>query len=272
MIKLLSTDFDGTLVNHDVQPTVEPQLFELLAELRRDGVLWAINTGRVLQHALEGLEHFRFPFAPDFILASEREVFRPSTNGAGWEDFGDWNRRCAERHRELFVAARPIVEEIMVFLQTETRAEPIHEDATFIGLVASSHEEMDRVVAFVERVRVRLPAFNYQRNTQYLRFCHIDYDKGAALGELARLTGIARDEIFAAGDHYNDIPMLDGRYARWSACPANSVAEVKSTVGRAGGYVAGRDCSGGVVEALTHFAARSRPGTRPPDCTIQAGR
>ena len=48
MIKLLSTDFDGTLVDHDATPPVSPTLFEALSELRRRGVLWAVNTGREL--------------------------------------------------------------------------------------------------------------------------------------------------------------------------------------------------------------------------------
>jgi hydroxymethylpyrimidine pyrophosphatase-like HAD family hydrolase len=39
MIKLLSTDFDGTLVDHFATPPVVPELFEALAELRSRGVL-----------------------------------------------------------------------------------------------------------------------------------------------------------------------------------------------------------------------------------------
>ena len=34
---------------------------------------------------------------------------------------------------------------------------------------------------------------------------------GAALAELARLIDIPRENIFAAGDHHNDISMLDGQ-------------------------------------------------------------
>ena len=55
MIKLLSTDFDGTLVNHFVSPPVVPELFALLAKLRGEGVFWAVNTGRELSHIEEGL-------------------------------------------------------------------------------------------------------------------------------------------------------------------------------------------------------------------------
>jgi len=55
MIRLLSTDFDGTLVDHDASPAVSPALYEMLAELRRCGVAWAVNTGRDLEFILHGL-------------------------------------------------------------------------------------------------------------------------------------------------------------------------------------------------------------------------
>jgi hydroxymethylpyrimidine pyrophosphatase-like HAD family hydrolase len=112
---------------------------------------------------------------------------------------------------------------------------------------------MDEVCAFLERERVRVPGFNFMRNTIYLRFCHEAYSKGTALGELARLTGIPREEIFAAGDHYNDLPMLDGRFAQWVACPANACEAVKRAVREAGGYVARGQASHGIVEALREF-------------------
>src|SRR5438477_690505 len=112
---------------------------------------------------------------------------------------------------------------------------------------------MDRIVEFIEGARGKEPKFNFQRNTIYLRFCHADYHKGAALAELARLIDIPREHIFAAGDHHNDISMLDGRFAALSACPGNAVPEVKEAVWQAGGYVADQDCGAGVYEALVHF-------------------
>ena len=114
---------------------------------------------------------------------------------------------------------------------------------------------MDRVCAFLERERVRVPGFNFMRNTIYLRFCHEAYSKGTALAELARLTGVGHGEIFAAGDHYNDLPMLDGVHAQWVACPGNAVEAVKIAVARAGGFVAEGACSVGILEALRHFKA-----------------
>ena len=262
MIKLLSTDFDGTLVDHYARPPVVPELFEVFGALQKNGVLWAINTGRDLGHITHGLSEFGFPIQPDFVLTSERDVFRPRPGKQGWEPFGDWNDRCARAHDELFASAQPLLGKVLGFLEKETRAQAIWDHGRPVGLIAQDEAEMDHVVAFIEKAREELPAFSFQRNTQYLRFCHADYSKGAALGELARLCGISREEIFAVGDHHNDLPMLDGKFARWIACPANSAESVKETVRSAGGYVARGACSGGVVEALRYFCNGS--GLVPP--------
>jgi hydroxymethylpyrimidine pyrophosphatase-like HAD family hydrolase len=45
-IRLISTDFDGTLVAHDNDPVLDPGCIELIGQLQRDGALWTINTGR----------------------------------------------------------------------------------------------------------------------------------------------------------------------------------------------------------------------------------
>ena len=252
-IKLLSIDFDGTLVSRVSEPVLDRQCMELIRELQNAGALWAVNTGRSVDLLESGLADFSFPIRPDFILTSERDVFRPGQNGEKWEAFGDWNDRCAREHAELFGSSQSVLAEVVDFVNQKTKARMIYEVNDPIGLIASSEEEMDRVTDFIEEARQKQPKFNYQRNTVYLRFCHADYHKGAALAELARLIGISRENIFAAGDHHNDISMLDGKVAALPACPANAIPEVKNAVHAAGGYVAKREHGAGVHEALKHF-------------------
>ena len=254
MIQLLSTDFDGTLVDHFVDPPVSPELFAALVKLRARGCLWAVNTGRELHHIVEGLAEFRFPIEPDYVLTAEREVFQRGANGA-WQDFGDWNARCANAHDALFSQSDTLLSDIAGFLAAMPGAQAIHMGGRMVGLVTATDADMDRVCEFLERERARVPGFQYMRNTIYVRFCHENYSKGTALAELGRLCGIARENIFATGDHLNDLPMLDGTHAKWVACPGNAVEPVKSAVTRAGGYVASGICSAGVVEALRHFGA-----------------
>jgi HAD superfamily hydrolase (TIGR01484 family) len=250
-IRLVSTDFDGTLVSHANDPVFDRDCMELIGALQKDGAIWAINTGRSVDLLETGLEDLSFPIRPDFILTSERDVFRPSARG--WEPYGDWNARCAQAHAKLYDSASSVLAEVVDFVGRQTKARVIYEADSPAGLIASDDEEMDRLTKFIDQAREKEPKFHYQRNTIYLRFCHADYHKGAALAELSRLTNISRENIFACGDHHNDLSMLDGRYAAMPACPANAIAEVKEAVRRAGGWVAEEEFGAGVHGALRHF-------------------
>ena len=79
---------------------------------------------------------------------------------------------------------------------------------------------------------------------------------------LWRVLEVVEEAIFAAGDHHNDISMLDGRYAAYPSCPANAIAEVKEAVRRADGRVAENEFGAGVHEALVHFAGAGAPARR----------
>lgn len=254
MIKLLSTDFDGTLVDHHANPGVHPALFTVLRELRGAGVQWAINTGRALWHAEDGLKEYRFPIDPDFLLVEERDIYRRTRNG-GWEPLGDWNTRAARDTDALFEQAAPHLADVLAFQEKLSGAQAIYERERFVGSVTKTAADMDKLCDFLDGVRDQLPVFNYQRNTIYVRFCHHAYSKGTALSELARHLNLGPEAIFAAGDHFNDLPMLDGVHAKHIACPINSCDEVKKLVRDAGGYIARGNASEGIVEALKHFGA-----------------
>jgi hydroxymethylpyrimidine pyrophosphatase-like HAD family hydrolase len=86
----------------------------------------------------------------------------------------------------------------------------------------------------------------------YARFCHAAYNKGTALRELMRHHGLAADEVFAAGDHLNDLPMLSRDCARWLAVPQNAVEPVKEAVRRQQGFVSRLAHGDGVAEGLEH--------------------
>src|ERR1700744_3012884 len=150
MIKLLSTDFDGTIVNHDTTTQVQPEFFEDLARMHGEGVLWAGNTRRVLWHIEEGLRELKFPVLPDYVLTSEREVFHRGPDGR-WQDFGDWNARCTDAHDRLFAQASTLLADIESYLAKHTNAHPIYEGERLIGLAAESDDDMDEIVKFLAR-------------------------------------------------------------------------------------------------------------------------
>lgn len=255
MIRLLCTDFDGTLVDHDATPPVVQALYDTFAQLKEQGVLWAVNTGRDLPFILEGLQEYRFPFEPDYILTNERQLFHRNARGE-WQDYGDWNRRCEEMHNALFEQEAEFLERMFHYVKNHTQSETLYENDRPVGIKTTDDDEMDRFIAYMHSLRPPGSRIDYQRSTLFLRFCHAEYSKGSTLGELARLEGIAPDEIFTVGDHHNDLSMLNGRWARWAAAPGNAIDEVKQTVLRAGGYVANQRCSEGVLESLHYFFER----------------
>src|SRR5213596_449715 len=142
------------------------------------------------------------------------------------------------------------------FVTQKTKARLIYNSEGLEGLVAENDGEMNRITQFIEQAGAKHPKLDYQRNTVYLRFCHADYHKGASLAELARLIEVQRENIFAAGDHHNDVSMLDGKFAAMPSCPANAIAEVKTAVRAADGYVSKSAHGAGVYEALMHFVKR----------------
>ncbi|MDD5199538.1 MAG: HAD hydrolase family protein [Terrimicrobiaceae bacterium] len=254
-IRLISTDFDGTLVGHPSDGRCVPSLARALAEFKASGGLWAINTGRSLPHIIEGIAILDAPVQPDFLVTHEQEIHHRGSAGE-WRDFGDWNAVCRARHTELFRRAAPIFQRVRSLVSAAADVTLIEEKDRPTGLITTDELVMDRVVAGIEAMRSTVPGFHYQRNTIYLRFCHADYHKGSALGELCRLTGVSRDETFAIGDHFNDLSMLDGRYARNVACPANAIPEVRAAVTAAGGRIADAPFGEGTARALDAVAQK----------------
>jgi HAD superfamily hydrolase (TIGR01484 family) len=250
-IQLLSFDFDGTLVRHWESPSYPDELVQLLNQLRRNGVLLAFNTGRTIRLVEEALQITGFPVRPDFALTSEREVFR--WNGSTWEDYGGWNSRCREEHDTLFANCEGLLTQIEQYLGSTTAAQLHYDENRFSGVVSTTIAEMDEICRFIETKRFDFPDFAYQRNSVYLRFCHLAYNKGTALAELQRLIGISSEATFAAGDNFNDLPMLNLMFARFLACPSNALEDVKATVRNQGGFVASQDSGFGICEALRHF-------------------
>jgi len=247
-IRLLSLDFDGTMVGPWLEgnAAVSEELVRCLAALRKSGALLAINTGRNLALVDQGME--LFPAIPDFALTTEREIFRWTKQG--WEPLSEWNQRCHQDHEELYAEAAFLLAEIEDYISNERQARSYREHGRMVGLIAQDNEAMDRVVDYLRLKCRKVSNLSFQRNSIYLRFCHAVYHKGSVLKALQNHLGIQPHETFAAGDNFNDLPMLDPEIAYHLACPANSVEEVKETVRRHGGYVSDQAGGDGVAEAL----------------------
>ncbi|HXD00648.1 MAG TPA: HAD-IIB family hydrolase [Verrucomicrobiae bacterium] len=251
MIKIISTDFDGTLFNEFEAPPIPVPLQELIARLQKQGVKWVINTGRDLPFLMHGLMRPDITIQPDYVIIVEREIHR--REDSGYIGHAEWNDACRQSHEELFVQVRKDLPRLLSWVSSRYNAS-ISEDAySPFCLTAGNNTEADAIHEYMEDYCREVPHLKVMRNSVYARFCHADYDKGTALTEIARLHKISPKHVFAVGDHLNDLPMLELRHAACLAAPANALDVVKQAVLAQNGFVSSLPNGYGVADGLNFY-------------------
>ncbi len=265
-IQLISTDFDGTLHADFENPPVPLDLQALIGDLQGRGAKWVINTGRDLSSLMEGMARARLSIRPDFVVTVEREIHVHA--GHKYEELDGWNQQCRTDHEKLFQRVRGDVERLIAWIDQRFQA-TLYEDAySPFCLIAGNNADADAIQQFLETYCAEVPELTVVRNDVYARFSHVAYNKGTALAEIARRLGVSRDHIFAAGDHWNDLPMLSGDFARCVVAPDNAIAPVKELVRRQNGYVSHQPWGHGVARGLEFYLdaaaqASGNAGGRP---------
>ena len=253
---LLCFDFDGTFIDPSSPEHLDLELKHMLELTRELGAIFVINTGRSLFDAVSGINHTGLRDFPDYLVTCEREIYEPNAFRR-WIDFGKWNRHCRKDHEKLFHRHRRLLQKIKDFVEAHSSAQWISEPEEPAGIIAGTDAEMDKFCQFIDQQIIETDArqLAYERNTIYLRFSHSKYNKGSALREIGRKINIRPSEIFAIGDNYNDLTMLQETIASMIACPGNSIPEIKAEITGRGGYVSAKDYGAGAAEALAHFFA-----------------
>ena len=250
---ILCFDFDGTLVDRPSDPYEIARLEEFLTHMQKRGAVWGINTGRTLYHTLDGIKEHGFQLSPDFIIARECEIYHRNDFNR-WVDLGEWNKQCAGDHKRFYRAHARFFKRLRKHIETEMRgAKFLSDDIEPAGITTRDTDDMQRVCDWIEAQRGEWPELGYQRNDIWLRFNHESYNKGTALLEVRRVTGVSAEFTFAAGDNYNDLPMLQTHIAHGLACPSNAVPDISGHVASLGGYVAAEPATPGIIMAIEHY-------------------
>jgi hypothetical protein len=216
--------------------------------LQEHGARWVINTGRDLSSLLEALGRAHLAVKPDFLVLVEREIY--ARRDSHYIECEPWNRACAEAHRQLFERVRPDLPRLTAWVRRRFSATLYEDSWSPLCFIAEKNQDAEAIHKYLDNYCREVPGLTVVRNDVYARFSHRDFNKGSALGEIARQIGVSSDQTFAAGDHLNDLPMLSRDYARWLVAPANAVDAVKASVRRQSGYVSQLPHGHGVADGL----------------------
>ena len=262
-IQLISTDFDGTLFAEFENPPIPAAVQELIGAQQAQGVKWVINTGRDLSSLQESLARAKLSITPDFLVLVEREIHVRRDN-----DFfacEEWNMACHQAHEEVFRRVRRDLPRLRSWVDYQFNA-IVYEDAySPFCLVAGNRADADHIHAYMNEYCLEIPDLQVVRNEVYARFAHRAYNKGRALAEIGRQLGLNSGSILAAGDHFNDLPMLHPEFARFLIAPGNAIDPVKQAVRNHGGFVSELPCGHGVAAGLRHWLAATANPLPPSD-------
>src|SRR5579862_6838756 len=115
LIKLISTDFDGTLFAEFESPPIPRQLLQLIADLQAHGAKWVINTGREMSSLMETLARAGISLEPDYLVLVEREIhLHQHSQYVGLEE---WNNACQRIHDGLFALVQPLLPRVVAWIK-----------------------------------------------------------------------------------------------------------------------------------------------------------
>jgi hydroxymethylpyrimidine pyrophosphatase-like HAD family hydrolase len=255
MIKLISTDFDGTIFAEFENPPIPESLVQIIGDLQSRGVKWVINTGRDMSGLMEALGRSKIPVQPDYLVLVEREIH--CHNGVSYVGLEEWNAECTRSHQQLFARIIPDLPRITAWIDSQFNATVYEDPYSPFCLIAGNSRDAEVIYEYLEEYCRGISNLTLVRNDVYARFSHVAYNKGTALAELTKRLGISSEHVFAAGDHWNDLPMLSPDYARWLATPSNGIEPVKAAVRKQGGLVSTLSHGNGIADALSRYMAKA---------------
>ncbi len=255
MIRLLCTDFDGTIFDDTASKPISERFLQFVKNFRDNGGKWVISTGRDCHEMVATLEHYNIPVWPDYLSVVEREIY--SFDDRRYVSLEPWNQRCKQVHDDLYHRLAPLLPALEDWIVANYSDSILYKDGySPLCFIAKDNPEADVVLSRVKEHLASVQDVSLVRNDVYARLAHKDYHKGATLKELERVLNINAEDVCVAGDHYNDLPMLQKQLASYIITPANAIDLVKDTVKEQGGYISKNAFGDGVVEGILVLSSK----------------
>ncbi len=233
---LISLDYDGTLRRKGMQPKdMDAKSFQLLKQLRHQGIRWGINTGRCLADMAEVLASL--PLQPDFLCTCERYIYLSDGNGV-LQPLAEHNARCHAANTHLRNTVLPAWNAALNSLRRELPHAQWEIAATDpLSIVAQDSETMDLLMPSILELASSLPDVTAQRAGKYLRLSDAHFNKGVALQAVLNAWHIPEHHLFLMGDGHNDLDAFRLFPHAFCATPADAHVDVLRWISQRGGYI-----------------------------------
>lgn len=230
---LLSSDFDRTLVDHSLVPSKE--VSDAIAYYKANGGLFTINTGR--SHRI---------FDPDPALLNAPAILGNGSMVIDWENrdilhlsgIGDEGLAPLRDVRDFFpnvaIEMHAIDDTTFSIRREEGFYTEVNDPADACrpwvkAIIEGEHIDIAGVQKFLAAYHRNSISF-FPTTGGYLEVVRCGVNKASGMRWLAKHLGIDMAKVFAVGDGYNDVEMLEA--AAIGFVPENSGPEAKSVADR----------------------------------------
>lgn len=260
-IRLVAIDLDDTLLTDDLE--IAPATRKAIARAMEEGVAVVLATGRMFPATL--------PIARELNITGPLVTYNGALiRTAGGETW--WHRPVP---RELAL-------EVLDYAEADGWAvQGYYEDQLYVPRIDYGVREYTGIANVVPQVCEDMRAFFSEREStkllgigepddiarrakelaekfagrltitiskpQYVEMLHAGVSKATALAEVARRLGVAREQVLAIGDSFNDLDMI--RWAGIGVAMGNAAPEVQAQAD----HVVGTNEEDGVAEAFERF-------------------
>lgn len=238
--KIMAVDMDGTLLND--KDEITPRTEEAIKSLVDKGVVFTLCTGRPLQGIKRYIDQLRLDcpvityngavivhsktgqilFSQDMDTAEARRVYNLAKEKNAMFIVWSQNRLYASELSEKTEFYEDITSTKAALLED---FEKLLSDGITKMLWYESPEILDGYIEELKQAGFENTTFTKSR-AYFLEFFSNRTSKALAMAKLGEYYGITKDEMIAAGDQTNDLPMI--QYAGLGVAMGNAVDSVKA--------------------------------------------
>lgn len=252
-IRLLATDFDGTIFRYGNESHLYATFSEQINAMRADGAKWMVCSGRTLRNLRSASRRLlRLNIKPDYILIRHWLVMS-DFSGLWLPDIAltaNIFSRRREEARRLSMLVANIVRELHEALH---RCRIVYVERFHIRIQCRSDEDMDTALRIVEEYRDTSKFVTVGHGGREIDVRYIPYAKATAVTGLAHRFSITPDEVLAIGDGRSDLGMMTEGIAKMIGCPSNGRRDTIQFVSTHGGHIARRESLGGTIDVINAY-------------------